>query len=257
MTYFLLVACIALLGAVEEPFVSAAPSTTGSPEKTTTVPNGVKFDRDAQDADINNNPGSACPCLTSVNSTSTIPGQSDWLTQQRRQHLEQFYYQNVMVHGMLCTCNFAMRGAPMRDDYRYTMGMGAHKIHTRAATWNEARKLCNEEGGHLAIINSIAEEHVLLEIFNQSGPVMGAAYPDEAFLGIHDLYKEGEWVTLLGDSLARTGYTRWSDKWGGQPDNGGGKQHCGALMKEGGMDDVACDVPFPFFCELPLMHALH
>jgi len=76
-------------------------------------------------------------------------------------------------------------------------------------------------------------------------------------LGIHDLYKEGEWVTLLGDSLARTGYTRWSDKWGGQPDNGGGKQHCGVLMKEGGMDDVACDVPFPFFCELPLMHALH
>lgn len=98
---------------------------------------------------------------------------------------------------------------------------------------------------------------VLLEIFNQSGPVKGAAYPNEAFLGIHDLYKEGEWVTLLGDSLARTGYTRWSDKWGGQPDNGGGKQHCGALMKEGGMDDVACDVPFPFFCELPLMHALH
>lgn len=158
--YFLLVGCIALLGALEGPFVSAAPSTSSS-EKTTTVPSDVNFNRDAQNADINNNPGSACPCLTSsVNSTSTIPGQSDWLTQQRRQHLEQFYSQNVMVHGMLCTCNVALRGAPMRDDYRYTVGIGAHKIQTRAATWNEARKLCNEEGGHLAIINSIAEEHV-------------------------------------------------------------------------------------------------
>ncbi|CAL1675814.1 unnamed protein product [Lasius platythorax] len=256
--YFLLViGCIALLAALEErSFVSAAPHTTGSPERTTTVP-GVNLNGDAQDASINN-PESGCPCSTSsVNSTSTIPGQSDWLTQQRRQHLEQFYSQNVMVHGMLCTCNVALRGAPMRDDYRYTVGIGAHKMHTRAATWNDARKLCNEEGGHLAIVNSIAEEHVLLEIFNSSGPIKGAAYPDEAFLGIHDLYKEGEWVTLLGDSLAKTGYTRWSDKWGGQPDNGGGKQHCGALMKEGGMDDVSCDVPFPFLCELPLMHALH
>jgi len=33
-------------------------------------------------------------------------------------------------------------------------------LHTRAAMWNDARKICNEEGGHLAIINSIAEEHV-------------------------------------------------------------------------------------------------
>lgn len=175
--YFLLVGYMALLGALEKPFVSAAPSSTGSPEKTTTVP-GVNFDRDAQNADINNNPGSACPCLTSsVNSTSTIPGQSDWLMQQQRQHLEHFYSQNFMVHGMLCTCNVALRGAPMRDDYRYTMGIGAHKIHTRAATWNEARKLCNEEGGHLAIINSIAEEHVRV------------AKPDRELLSLsYDMY---------------------------------------------------------------------
>ncbi|XP_070152739.1 hemolymph lipopolysaccharide-binding protein-like isoform X2 [Polyergus mexicanus] len=256
--YFLLVGCIVLLDVLEEPFISAAPSSTSSPEKTTTVPGSVNLKEDARDESINNNPESACPCLTSsVNSTSTIPGQSDWLTQQRRQHLEQFYSQNVMVHGMLCTCNVALRGTPMRDDYHYMVGIGAHKIHTRAATWNDARKLCNDEGGHLAIVNSIAEEHVLMEIFNRSGPIKGAAYPDEALLGIHDLYKEGEWVTLQGDSLAKTGYTKWSDKWGGQPDNGGGRQHCGALMKEGGMDDVACDVPFPFLCELPLMHALH
>ncbi|KAL0116189.1 hypothetical protein PUN28_011206 [Cardiocondyla obscurior] len=241
--YFLLVGCAALLGAHDKSFVSAAPG-HGYDETTSAGMTGS-----APVAGINK-PDAACSCPTSVNST-TIAGEADW----SRQHLERLYTQNVMLHGMVCSCNVAMRG-PMRDDYRYTSGIGAHKLHTRAATWNNARKFCNEEGGQLAIINSIAEEHMLLEIFNHSGPIKGAAYPDAAFLGIHDLYAEGDWVTVSGDSLAKAGYTRWSDKWGGQPDNGGGKQHCGALMKEGGMDDVACDVPFPFFCELPVMRAL-
>lgn len=163
MTYSLLVGCIALLllAARERPLVvSAVPSDVGyfSEHSTTTVANV----EDGQDAPKSaNNPEPACPCATSVNGTTTSSGQSDWSKQrQQQQHLEQFYNRNVMVHGMMCTCNMALRGAPMRDDYRYTMGIGAHKLHTRATTWNDARKICNEEGGHLAIINSIAEAHV-------------------------------------------------------------------------------------------------
>lgn len=158
----------------------------------------------------------------------------------------------LLVHGMMCMCNVLQTVTP-RDDYRHTPGIGSHKLHTRSSTWNVARKLCNEEGGHLAIVNSILEANILLDIFNNSGPIKDAAYPDVALLGIHDLYEEGEWVTVLGESIARTGYTGWSDKWGGQPDNGSGRQNCGALLKEGGLDDVACDVPFPFFCEIPLI----
>lgn len=157
MVYFLLVGCIALLGVHEESFVSAAPRSGYSFEHTTTSSAAASLNGSSQDAAASiNNPESACPCLTSVNS-STIPGQSDWMMQQR-QHVEQFYTQNMMFHGMMCSCN--MRNAPMRDDYRYAVGIGAHKLHTRAATWNNARKYCNEEGGHLAIVNSIAEEHV-------------------------------------------------------------------------------------------------
>ncbi|EFN88914.1 hemolymph lipopolysaccharide-binding protein [Harpegnathos saltator] len=252
--YRLLIGCIALLSVHDRSFVLAPPPLPSNGDFETFPSTDRNLDG-AQDASTSvNNPESGCPCLTSVNSTA-IPGQSGWLT-QRQQHLEQLYSRNVMVQGMMCTCNVGLR-SPMRDDYHYSGGIGAHKLHTRAVTWNDARKICNEEGGHLAIINSVAEAHVLLEIFNHSGPIKGAVYPDEAFLGVHDLYKEGDWVTVLGDSLAKTGYTRWSDKWGGQPDNGGGRQHCGALMKEGGMDDVACDVPFPFLCELPLMQVLH
>lgn len=97
----------------------------------------------------------------------------------------------------------------------------------------------------------------LMKIFNRSGPVMGASYSDVAYLGIHDLYQEGEWVTIFGDSLYKTGYARWSDKWGGQPDNGSGKQNCGTLMRDGDLDDVACDVPFAFFCEIPAVQHFH
>lgn len=160
MVYFLFVGCFVLL--LEKPFVSAA-TTRGYDFAQTTSAVAANLNGGAQDATATaasiNNPESACPCLTSVNS-STIPGQSDWMTQQSRQRLEQFYTQNVMLHGMMCSCNVAMHGAPMRDDYHYAVGIGAHKLHTRAATWNDARKFCNEEGGHLAIINSIAEERV-------------------------------------------------------------------------------------------------
>jgi len=66
----------------------------------------------------------------------------------------------MMVHGMMCMCNVATMHSIPRDDYHYAMGIGAYKLHTRIATWNEARKACIEEGGHLAIVNSIAEERV-------------------------------------------------------------------------------------------------
>ncbi|OXU32092.1 hypothetical protein TSAR_007849 [Trichomalopsis sarcophagae] len=228
-----------------------------------------------------------CPCV--ANSTSSPA------------HEHQSKMPNTLIHGMTCLCHAGpAHGSQMRDDYRYSPGIGAHKLHTRAASWNEARKMCNEEGGHLAIINSLTEathpalpvnpnylrvepwkqepshgagshikpndrkpsadcSQMLMDIFTKSGPVKGAPYLDLAYVGIHDLYKEGEWVTILGESLFKTGYTVWSDKWGGQPDNGGssGNQNCGVFLKEGGLDDVNCDMPFAFFCELPMTYIIH
>lgn len=80
-----------------------------------------------------------------------------------------------------------------------------------------------------------------------------AANKEEAYLGIHDFFNEGEWVTVFGESLYSTGYAGWSTTyWGGQPDNKNNNQNCGALIYSGGMDDVHCHEPFAFFCELPL-----
>lgn len=70
--------------------------------------------------------------------------------------------QNLVLHGTPCVCNIASFRRPIRDDYKYTPGIGSHKFHTRALPWNEARKICNEEGGYLAVINSVAEAQVRL-----------------------------------------------------------------------------------------------
>ena len=63
---------------------------------------------------------------------------------------------------------------------------------------------------------------------------------EQALLGLHDFFHEGEWLTILGEPLTETGYAEWTTKWyGPQPDNYQG-QNCGALVIHGGMDDVFC-----------------
>lgn len=154
-----------------------------------------------------------------------------------------------------CPCTRTYTALPMRDDYVFSPEIGMHKFHAKPVEWNEAREICNEEGGHLAVINSRAEANVLMEIYNQSQQMEGATDPDVTFIGMHDMYKEGVWVTILGDKLVKAGFAEWSDEWGGQPDNGEGTdggQNCGGLMmKDGTLDDVYCDSRYPFFCELP------
>lgn len=159
---------------------------------------------------------------------------------------------NFLPSNFVLKCNFVTKKIT-RDDYYHVPGIGLYKLHTKAKTWNEARKICNEEGAHLAIINSNTEAKVLTDLFGRAGPIEGGINQNEGLLGIHDLYAEGEWVSIQGDSLEKTGYSAWTDKWGGQPDNAGGIQNCGVLVVEDGkLDDVACNIPLAFFCEIPL-----
>lgn len=60
-----------------------------------------------------------------------------------------------------CNCIAGPYDRPaMRDDYVHMPGIGSYKLHTVAKSWNNARKICKEEGAHLAIINSREEEAV-------------------------------------------------------------------------------------------------
>ncbi|XP_011172832.1 hemolymph lipopolysaccharide-binding protein isoform X2 [Solenopsis invicta] len=129
------------------------------------------------------------------------------------------------------------------NDYLITPGMGAHKLHVRKLPWYKARRICIQEGGHLAIINSNSEEKLLLHILEENKI-------NQAWLGVHDLYEEGDWNTIMDEPLEATGYSKWTLKIANEPDNYGGKQHCGVLLKEGGMDDLECTALVAFFCEI-------
>ncbi|XP_015513494.2 macrophage mannose receptor 1 [Neodiprion lecontei] len=147
-------------------------------------------------------------------------------------------------------CLLRGQSVTKRDDYTYTSGIGGYKVHTRAVLWNEARITCEEEGGHLAIFNSVAEANVVTQLYKKSPAITGSPLPQFAGIGFHDLYREGQYVTIHGQTLAKAGFTQWAP---GQPDNiyDGKPENCGSLDKNGGLNDIGCDVPIGFVCELP------
>lgn len=89
----------------------------------------------------------------------------------------------------------------------------------------------------------------MTEIFKNAEPIIGSPHPDFASIGFHDLFREGQYITIHGQTLAKAGFTRWA---GGQPDNAGGNENCGSLHKSGGLNDINCATPFGFICEQPI-----
>lgn len=72
---------------------------------------------------------------------------------------------NGAESGTSCQCDVSPSQEPQsKIGYVHTPGVGSHKLHTEAKTWNEARRICLEEGAYLAIINSKVEESVSNEI---------------------------------------------------------------------------------------------
>jgi hypothetical protein len=110
----------------------------------------------------------------------------------------------------------------------------------REVTWFEAKKLCENMGGHLATIGS-AEENAY---------VFGIAQNTQAWLGATDRANEGEWCWITGEPF---NYTNWA---GNQPDNCGGEQEEGESYlhfswESGGRwnDNAGCAL-LPFVCEI-------
>ncbi|KAG8231477.1 hypothetical protein J437_LFUL000194 [Ladona fulva] len=128
------------------------------------------------------------------------------------------------------------------NDYQLYPGVGYYKYHSNTLTFDEANKKCAEEGGHLAIINSEAEHQVIKSLVTK-----GTAY-----LGFHDQIKEGEFITIFGEPLAATGFTRWAPN---QPDDAGGKEDCGTYWAGQGLNDIPCSIANFFVCEYDLAWA--
>ncbi|XP_046605097.1 hemolymph lipopolysaccharide-binding protein-like, partial [Neodiprion virginianus] len=127
-----------------------------------------------------------------------------------------------------------------RNNYIYTSGIGAHKLHIEAASWNSARHNCQDEGGHLAIINSVEEAQVIRELVD-------TADIETIWIGAHDLFNEDEFVTIEDESIYKAGYSMWER---GEPNNAGSNEHCLAVKKDGKFDDRDCKQAFSYVCEI-------
>jgi hypothetical protein len=79
--------------------------------------------------------------------------------------------------------------------------VGYYKFHTTAKTWDEARQICQQEGGYLVVINSEAESKVLQSLFDGVKKLEGVNNNDYAFVGFHDRFVENEYLTVFGKTV--------------------------------------------------------
>ncbi|XP_067002284.2 hemolymph lipopolysaccharide-binding protein [Anabrus simplex] len=139
------------------------------------------------------------------------------------------------------------RGSSPPADYEFFDGLGYYKFHTDPVTWLDAVIICAKEGGHLLVLNSEREADVVRKFFARKPDIFGADYTDYLQIGFHDLYHEGQYTTITGETLSSSGYTRWAS---GQP-NANRNQNCATINTRAELFDDVCNWRMAYICEFP------
>ena len=98
--------------------------------------------------------------------------------------------------------------------------------------------------GHLAVISSVAEDdHIRNRAIENK--------LQESWLGVHELFRNDDWTTVLDQPLDSVGYKHWMKY---EPNHTGNNEHCVSYVawnqNGNGMNDQNCEKPLPFFCEI-------
>jgi hypothetical protein len=88
-------------------------------------------------------------------------------------------------------------------------GVTRYSIHTTGKNWDEARRICDQEGGHLVIINSEAEFRVLQDLYELAPVTNDVDTNSWAFIGLHDRFVEGEFLTIQGKRACFLPVSNW------------------------------------------------
>ncbi|XP_023720909.1 hemolymph lipopolysaccharide-binding protein [Cryptotermes secundus] len=126
---------------------------------------------------------------------------------------------------------------PVPEGYRKFSESDYFKVYAAENSWVPARDICQKEGAHLAVVNSEAEARFITSLWNSKS--------DWAFIGTHDLYEEGIYVTIYNQSLSAAGYDKW---FLGEP-NGGTAENCGVINRNTLLGNYFCNRHLPFICE--------
>ncbi|XP_046861634.1 CD209 antigen-like protein E [Xenia sp. Carnegie-2017] len=105
----------------------------------------------------------------------------------------------------------------------------------KAATWNKARKLCQQMGGDLAVPKNNAENNVISEIILRKRT-------KDHFIGLYRNKSDNQFYTVQN---GKPSFTSW---FPGKPNNYGGLQDCVSIYKSKWMD-IRCGHHFNFICQ--------
>ncbi|PSN54442.1 hypothetical protein C0J52_06670 [Blattella germanica] len=115
-------------------------------------------------------------------------------------------------------------------------------VYKNELEWLEASNYCGAEGAHLVVINSAEESEVVAK-------VMASGSFRLIHAGFHDLFIEGDYMTVTGQPLAQTGFSTWYD---GEPTDdrtSGLEEDCGMIYSDGTLGDQPCTNQMAFICE--------
>ncbi|KAJ9581871.1 hypothetical protein L9F63_003802 [Diploptera punctata] len=98
-----------------------------------------------------------------------------------------------------------------QEGYVLLPDYGYYKLYTDKKTWADAAQTCQQEGAHLLILNSDEEAHKVSQLLD-----IPSLIGNDCWIGIHDMFKAGHYVTLFNEPLSSLGFTKWDN---GEPGN--------------------------------------
>ena len=84
---------------------------------------------------------------------------------------------------------------PTALGYHVIPELGYYKVHDENKSWKNADEICRQEGTHLLIINSEFEHQATKSMINRRDTAH--------WIGIHDQYKEGQYVTVFSKCFSQ------------------------------------------------------
>ncbi|XP_063529548.1 asialoglycoprotein receptor 2-like [Cydia strobilella] len=147
--------------------------------------------------------------------------------------------QFAKVCFVLCVCLQYVAGSS-NTDYVYKPEMdGWLRLSKDPATWSEASKRCNQDGGVLASPTTSGMARAMASMMVKNGEKL----MHSVFTGINSIDKD-KFTSLDGVEVSSMP-VRWAF---GQPDDASSDENCIELMHAGELAAISCLTELPYFC---------